>query len=46
MYTNGEPQGDIKEYMDWILSDKGQCIIADQGLRPHPRREVQLRPDR
>ncbi|MGB5763219.1 MAG: phosphate ABC transporter substrate-binding protein [Sedimenticolaceae bacterium] len=34
MYTNGEPQGDIKEYMDFILSDKGQCIIADQGYAP------------
>ena len=27
MYTNGEPQGDIKTYLDWILSDEGQCII-------------------
>ncbi len=24
MYTNGEPQGDIKAYLDWILSDEGQ----------------------
>ena len=31
MYTNGEPQGDIKAYMDWIMSDEGQCIILDKG---------------
>jgi phosphate transport system substrate-binding protein len=34
MYTNGEPQGDIKTYMDWILSDEGQCIIFDKGYAP------------
>jgi phosphate transport system substrate-binding protein len=31
MYTNGEPQGDIKEYMDWIQSDTGQCILKKKG---------------
>jgi phosphate transport system substrate-binding protein len=31
MYTNGEPTGAIKEYMDWILSDEGQCIILKKG---------------
>ena len=31
MYTNGEPQGEIKSYLDWILSDEGQCIILDKG---------------
>jgi phosphate transport system substrate-binding protein len=34
MYTNGQPAGKIKEYMDWILSDKGQCIIQDKGYAP------------
>ena len=34
MYTNGEPQGEIKSYLDWILSDKGQCIILDKGYAP------------
>jgi phosphate transport system substrate-binding protein len=34
MYTNGEPQGDIKAYMDWILSDEGQCIIQNKGYAP------------
>lgn len=31
MYTSGEPKGHVKEYLDWILSDKGQCIIVDKG---------------
>ena len=34
MYTNGEPTGAIKEYLDWILSDAGQCIILDKGYAP------------
>ncbi len=34
MYTNGEPQGEIKKYLDWILSDEGQCIITNKGYAP------------
>jgi phosphate transport system substrate-binding protein len=34
MYTNGEPTGAIKEYLDWILSDEGQCIILKKGYAP------------
>jgi len=34
MYTNGEPTGDIKKYLDWILSDEGQCIIVKKGYAP------------
>ena len=34
MYTNGEPQGDIKAYLDWVLSDTGQCIIKKKGYAP------------
>ena len=34
MYTRGEPTGDVKTYLDWILSDDGQCIIADKGYAP------------
>ncbi|MBF0285479.1 MAG: phosphate ABC transporter substrate-binding protein [Magnetococcales bacterium] len=34
MYTKGEPQGDVKGYMDWIMSDAGQCIIMDKGYAP------------
>jgi phosphate transport system substrate-binding protein len=34
MYTLGEPTGAVKEYLDWILSDTGQCIIQDKGYAP------------
>ena len=34
MYTNGEPQGAIKEYLDWIKSDAGQCILKEKGYAP------------
>lgn len=34
MYTKGEPIGEIKTYMDWIMSDVGQCIIQDKGYAP------------
>jgi len=34
MYTRGQPEGIIKEYIDWILSDEGQCIIQEKGYAP------------
>ena len=34
MYTNGEPAGIIKEYLDWILSDEAQVIVAELGFVP------------
>jgi phosphate transport system substrate-binding protein len=34
MYTNGEPTGVIKDYLDWILSDEAQQIVADLGFVP------------
>ncbi len=34
MYTAGQPAGAIKTYLDWILSDAGQCIILDKGYAP------------
>jgi phosphate transport system substrate-binding protein len=34
MYTAGEPEGAIKEYLDWILSAEGQKIISDKGYAP------------
>jgi phosphate transport system substrate-binding protein len=34
MYTNGEPQGPVKTYLDWVMSDAGQCIIAAKGYAP------------
>ncbi len=34
MYTAGEPQGAIREYLDWVLSDVGQCILHRKGYAP------------
>ena len=34
MYTNGEPTGTVKEYLDWILSSEAQQIVADLGFVP------------
>jgi len=34
MYTNGEPEGATKAYLDWILSDVGQCILQNKGYAP------------
>ena len=34
MYTNGEPTGIVKEYLDWILSPEAQQIVADLGFVP------------
>ncbi len=34
MYTAGEPQGAIREYLDWVLSDEGQCIVYEKGYAP------------
>jgi len=31
MYTNGEPTGYVSEYLNWIKSDAGQCIILGKG---------------
>jgi phosphate transport system substrate-binding protein len=34
MYTAGQPEGETKSYLDWILSDPGQCIIQAKGYAP------------
>jgi phosphate transport system substrate-binding protein len=34
MYTNGEPAGDVKTYMDWVFGDEAQAIVADLGFVP------------
>lgn len=37
MYTAGEAEGATAEYLDWILSDEGQCIIVEKGYAPVQR---------
>ena len=34
MYTPGEAAGAAKAYLDWIVSDTGQCIIQNKGYAP------------
>lgn len=34
MYTKGVPTGETKNYLDWIMSDDGQCIIKRKGYAP------------
>ena len=34
MYSAGKPSGKIGAYLEWILSDEGQCIILTKGYAP------------
>jgi ABC-type phosphate transport system substrate-binding protein len=34
MYTPGEPQGDVKTYLAWILGPEGQQIVGNLGFVP------------
>ena len=34
MYTSGEPTGATGDYLNWIKSDEGQCIILEKGYAP------------
>ena len=34
IYSLGEPSGDIKKYLDWILSEVGQSIVSKSGYVP------------
>ncbi|NTU56018.1 MAG: phosphate ABC transporter substrate-binding protein [Anaerolineales bacterium] len=34
MYTDGQPQGALKDYLDWILSSEAQEIVAELGFVP------------
>lgn len=36
VYTLGEPQGPVKNYIDWILSEAGQKVVATSGYVPLP----------
>jgi phosphate transport system substrate-binding protein len=35
LYTKGEPEGAVKEYLDWILAAQGQKVVADVGYVPN-----------
>jgi phosphate transport system substrate-binding protein len=40
MYTLGEPAGPVRKYLDWILSDGGQKIVAEIGYVPLPKADT------
>jgi phosphate transport system substrate-binding protein len=40
MYTLGEPQGATKKFLDWVMSESGQRIVAENGFVP-----IQTAPD-
>jgi phosphate transport system substrate-binding protein len=36
MYTNGEPQGAVLDYMNWIYTQEAQTIVEELGFVPVP----------
>lgn len=34
VYSKNQPSGEIKSYLEWILSDEGQCILERKGYAP------------
>jgi phosphate transport system substrate-binding protein len=43
LYTLGEPQGAVKAYIDWILSEAGQKAVQDSGYVPVPKEQAAAR---
>lgn len=40
IYSLGEPSGDIKKYLDWILSEAGQSIVSKSGYVPVETKQI------
>jgi len=36
VYTLGEPQGAVKKYIEWMMSDAGQKVVETSGYVPLP----------
>jgi phosphate transport system substrate-binding protein len=34
MYTAGQPEGAVEQYLNWIRSQEGQCILVELGYAP------------
>ena len=41
IYTLGEPEGHVKEFIDWMLSPKGQAIVEETGYVPVPKKNAE-----
>jgi phosphate transport system substrate-binding protein len=41
VYTLGEPEGAVRKYIEWMLSDAGEKILQDNGYVPVPVRDRQ-----
>lgn len=37
LYTLGEPEGYVKEFIDWVMSDEGQQLVEDLGYVRIPK---------
>ncbi len=42
MYTLGEPVSDIKNYLQWIVSDEGQKLVEELGFVTVPKQQESL----
>ncbi len=40
IYTKGQPEGPIAHYVQWMLSEEGQKIVADKGYVPLPPQPI------
>ena len=36
MYSNGEPTGVMAAFLEWVLGEQGQQLVADEGFVPLP----------
>jgi phosphate transport system substrate-binding protein len=36
-YTAGEPEGELKKFIDWVSGPEGQKVILDVGYYPLPK---------
>ena len=34
IYTLGDPEGTLSEYLKWIMSDGGQAVVSELGYVP------------
>ncbi len=44
-YTAGEPTGEIKDLLDWVLDPRGQELVIEVGYYPLPKSDTGETPD-